>query len=152
MGGIIDNLFGGGKPDDSAAKIAQAQMEAQQQQAAQEQARWQSEQDRVAKDKQLALDQQAKDKAATDKQLADQQLNNAKQNEAKAATGPGIQYDQTTAAKAMAASDAGGVPLPGYQQLSKLANQGQQGYAGQTNTIVSPTGFNSKQVGGRRYV
>ncbi len=154
MSSIIEGIFGGGEPDNSAERIAQAQLEAQKQAQAAEQSRWEREQARVASDKAAAEAKYTQDEEKRKQEIERNKIENQKQIEAQAATGQGATFENTRsdAAKALAAAQTGGIQLPGYKSLSALAaNQG-GGYQGQQNTITSPTGFNAAKVGGRRYV
>lgn len=155
MGNVISGIFGGGQKDDSAARIAEEQARVQREAAAREQQRWEQEQARIKSDKAEA---EAKAKADADKlaqQRKDAEIANAKQAEAARATGsPSFEDTRSDAAKALAAQQSGGINLPGFKTLSQIkANEAAAGgYQGQQNSLTSKTGFNNKNVGGRRYV
>jgi len=157
---MISNIFGGGqKQDDSAARIAEANAQTQREEQARMEQRYQQEQARIAADKAAEAQRLSQEEAKRQMDIEAARVENAKQQEAQKATGTGVSFADTRsdAAKALAASQAGGIQLPGYQQLSKFAQTTPGGYQGQQNAILnpviaSPTGFNSQKVGGRKYV
>jgi membrane protein involved in colicin uptake len=155
----MNGLFGGG--DDGAAERAaqaqlQAQREAQQAQQAAEEKRYQEEQQRIAQEKADEKAQQAQQEAKRQQDLDKARTDNAKQLAAQQATGTNVApSNAATTAKILAASGNPNLPsLSGTSPLNRATQAANPagGYQGQSNTLLSQSGFNTQAPGGRKYV
>ena len=150
MGNLVQSIFGGGdKPDDSASRVAEAQLQAQREAQAAEERRWKEEMDRVDRDKAALAEKQKQDEAKRLSDIEKAKTEAALQAEAQRATGTGITFNDTrklSAAALAAGVSPDGIPLPDYKSLSRF-NTTPGGYQGQQNSILS-----TNVVGGRRYV
>jgi hypothetical protein len=144
---------GGGTIDSGAAQAAKEQAAVARENAAREEARWQREQDRIAKEKADQAAEGAKQEAERAKLLSEQQAGQRAQLAAQGETGVGANIDsiQTKKRDALAGYDTMFNELKNKTQAQQVSNASGGNYLGQSNTLVSQSGFNTQNTGGKRY-
>ena len=140
-------LFGGKNDDGGAAEIARENARAAEQARAAEETRWQREQERIAKEKAEEQARIADEIRVRDEEITKQRQLEASQQAAQSVTGPTFDSGRANQAKLIAATqNTSG--LPGFDAL----RQNRRATPNQSNSLVSQSGFNTENPGGRRYI